>query len=435
MKNVCFILILSVCFFAVVISLKSSLSASLEKEKSQVSIKLVKSHSKNHARSMKYLNEMQKALKLDNDMTYYLKKDDDNDFLSVKKQSDDIRKKKRFPLNLKNYKNTQYTANIAIGTPPQEIPVILDTGSGNVWVNSALCESDYCKKNEHFFDRKLSSTFQKEKDLTLEIEFASGKVSGEFNKDTFYLGDIKIEHQRFGEIIKEEGDVFNDTKFGGIIGLGFSSLTSFDTILPFDNIINNHLVDHNIMTFFYSLNEDTSAKVTIGYIDKSLYKGQLHYFKVIEQYYWTIALKDIQYNNKSLGLCDDGCKAAIDTGTTLITGPPNSVKKLLKESAIEDDCSGYDNFKSFTFVMEDINGETINFTLKNKNTLIDRALDSDTNKEKCTLKIGPIDIGEPHGPIWVIGDIFMQQFYTVFDRDQVAVGFARANHKEKVENY
>jgi hypothetical protein len=249
-------------------------------------------------------------------------------------------------------------------------------------------------------------------------------VQGEINRDTFNLGHLQIPKQKFGEILNERGNVFASGKFSGILGLAYPSMAAYGITPVFDSIINNKLLIHNVMTFFYSTDSFTDGQITLGFIDKTKFNGDLKYYKVIDKFYWAIKLDDVLLNGKSLGLCSDGCTAVVDTGTSLITGPTSDLSRLLKAITVEDDCSGYENAEDVTFVLS---GDK--YTLKGKDYILKKKMSSGAHK--CRAMMMPLDVPPPHGPVWIFGDVFMQKFYTVFDRDRNAVGFADAVHEEK----
>jgi len=331
---------------------------------------------------------------------------------------------KKIPL--RNYKNTQYVGAISVGTPEQSVPVIFDTGSGNLWVTSSLCKSFACASHPSY-NRADSSDFKKI-GLGVKVTFGTGRIAGQINQDTFTLGNIKIPRQKFGEILREDGSVFQAGKFSGILGLAYPKMAAYGIVPVFDNIIDQKLLKKNIMSFYYSFNEDTDGEITLGYIDPNRFTGKLAYYPVIDKFYWTIKMDDIKIGGKSLGLCgDDGCRAIVDTGTSLITGPTRDLMKLLHAITVENNCDKYDTAEPVVFVFggDEYKLEVADYILKKEAG----------GKKFCRAMMMPLDVPFPHGPAWILGDVFMQKFYTVFNRDRNSVGFALANHDEQKKNY
>lgn len=353
-------------------------------------------------------------------------------------------------LPLTNYKNTQYTGSISIGNPPQKIDVIFDTGSSNFWITSSLCKTSSCKIHKAY-SHSQSSTAKLINDSKCEVEFGSGTIIGSFTEDTVRINNnIEIQSQAFGEIEEEIGDIFYKVKFSGIVGLAFPELSEYGYKSLFDNIINQKLLNKNWFSMYLTDSTDKEqSEFILGEPDQKYYVGNIHWVKVSKKQFWEIKLDDILINGKNINLCTKGCNAAIDTGTSLITGPSNDIQTLLKEYLIMNSCNKEDlnSMPTISFVIGGIkyNLESKDYVLSSKKDKVSSFIEISSKKVKykslssslslnayentkdviCTRAFAPLDIEPPKGPIWVLGDVFIKKYFTIFNRDDNMIGFAR----------
>ena len=64
--------------------------------------------------------------------------------------------------------------------------------------------------------------------------------------------------------------------------------------------------------------------------------------KAVKKSSWTLKLEDVLVDGRSLGLCDAGCHALVDTGSSLSAAPSDSVARIAKRLALQSDCSRLD---------------------------------------------------------------------------------------------
>lgn len=324
----------------------------------------------------------------------------------------------------KDFQDSEYYGMITIGTPPQNFTVIFDTGSANLWVPSVEC-NDYkvspgCQ-NHNKYNHNDSSTYVKV-GKGFFLPYGSGTVLGFLSEDTARFGPITVTKQEFGEVTVEPGAVWQESPFDGLCGMGYPQLAFPPGVTPpFDNMMKDHDFKNNEFSVFLSSKQggDTSALI-LGGTDSTYYSGDVFFTKLNPLQpllgYWLITGDEIQVNGNNTGVCKN-CGLVVDTGTSVLTGPPSQIGPLLKAVGnVSSDCSNVDQMPTITFV---IGGKSFDlgpdfYVLKATNS---------NGAQECQLGIQALN---PGIPLWILGDPFIRKYYTVFDRTNNQVGFATA---------
>ncbi|KAL1455056.1 hypothetical protein WDU94_009176 [Cyamophila willieti] len=328
-----------------------------------------------------------------------------------------------YPEPLKNYLDAQYYGVVSLGTPPQEFKVIFDTGSSNLWVPSKHCSllNLACWTHSTYTD-SASSTFKKN-GTEFAIRYGSGSVSGYLSQDTLRIGNLTIKSQTFGEAIQEPGLTFVAAKFDGILGLGYDNIAVDGVEPPFYNIIQQKLLEKNIFGFYLNRNPDdeNGGEIMFGGIDQEKITGDVTYSPVSRKGYWQFKVDAI--NMKENVYCSN-CQAIADTGTSLIVGPTEviaEVNKLIGSTSVINGANivNCDQMKAMPNVDIVVGGKTFTLTPNDYVLKITQA-----GYSLCLSGFTGMDIPPPNGPLWILGDIFIGKYYTVFDMDNNQVGFA-----------
>ena len=109
-------------------------------------------------------------------------------------------------LPLKDYMNTQYFAEVSVGTPSQVFTVVPDTGSSNLWLYSKSCNAIPCWYHTTY-DSAASSTYKAD-GKPFGITYGSGSITGTVSSDVAKLGNVEVDAMQFGEVTAVSGVAF-----------------------------------------------------------------------------------------------------------------------------------------------------------------------------------------------------------------------------------
>jgi hypothetical protein len=308
--------------------------------------------------------------------------------------------------NLTDFENLQYFGTIGLGTPPQYFTVMFDTGSSNLWVKG--------------FNTSTSSSIEND-GRQFTIKYLKGQCLGIMYKDslTFPGSNAKaVVEQEFANVYYDSESGSED--FNGIFGLAWPSIAVLKVTPPFFNMKYQGVVDNGIFSFHLQLEDNQSTgELIFGGYDSSKFMGSLSCHSLLSEQYWTVSMSTVKAGDKR----SSASAAVIDSGTSLIVGPSDSVSHLVGgnvgaisqgEGLYSVDCGSVGKLPNLEFEIDGI-------LYKIPPSMY--VFPSDSGATQCLLGISGSD---GVGDLWILGQVFMRQYYSVFDAEQGSVGFARA---------
>uniref|UniRef100_A0A5F5PGP5 Pepsin A n=1 Tax=Equus caballus TaxID=9796 RepID=A0A5F5PGP5_HORSE len=318
---------------------------------------------------------------------------------------------------LENYMDEAYFGTISIGTPAQEFTVIFDTGSSNLWVPSIYCSSLACSDHNRF-NPEDSSTYRATSE-SVSITYGTGSMTGVLGYDTVRVGGIEDTNQIFGLSETEPGSFLYYAPFDGILGLAYPSISASGATPVFDNIWDQGLVSQDLFSVYLSSDDESGSVVMFGGIDPSYYTGSLHWVPVSNEGYWQITMDSVTVNGESIA-CSGGCQAIVDTGTSLLAGPTSAIDNIQSYLGFSEDSSGEgviscSSIYSLPDIVFTLNG--VEFPLRPSAYILEE-------DDSCISGFEGMDLDTSSGELWILGDVFIRQYFTVFDRANNQIGLA-----------
>lgn len=365
-------------------------------------------------------------------------------------------------LQLADLYGAEYVGELAVGmfegSPQARLRVIYDTGSTDLWVLSDLCDKPPCtNEGRHTYNHRMSETFRApEQPMQLATAYGSGEIHGMAGFDDVRIGPIEVREQAIGLIAEESGNAFESLPFDGVVGLGFPKLSNVRGLGDeplLENLVRSENLPLPWFAFYLHKDPTEGGAVLWGGVDDRLYEGPLRWFPVVEEAYWTLDFMSFQIGDYSFDFTEttktvqdfDGHvtvlrtppmwqkpQLIVDSGTTFFTAPGYLFSAISSDSGFGvQQCSQLKDLPALVLGVRDDTGEKQEITIPASEYMVKTRKD-----DLCMPGVIRMDVPEDEQPMFLVGEVFMRHYFTVFSRGRGSepsrVGLARAKQETSV---
>ncbi|KOS21952.1 Candidapepsin [Escovopsis weberi] len=348
------------------------------------------------------------------------------------------RAEKSVDVTLENLR-TFYSIEVGLGTPPQSVTVLVDTGSSELWVNPDCAHARspaLTKQCQSFgrYDPSRSKTppigpFGGESiqygDVSDPLTVTS--VNVRYFLDNVSFGGAQIKNQTFGVVVSSQGQA------QGILGLAPDVHGGFNGTLPYSLLLNTMAEQGLISSRAFSLDlrhfDSQTGAIIYGGLDRSKFIGYLTRRPLVTGIQGETRLA---VNVDSVGLTNQASTASFalapeDAGFILDSGTTLSRMHSAVAAPILDALGAQDGGDGIFFVpcrMRNIQG-SVDFAFGNTTIrvpLSDFIFADDIAGDTDYCPVGMVMTTDQQ----ILGDTVLRAGYFVFDWDNREVHLAQA---------
>lgn len=409
------------------------------------------------------------------------------------------------------YYRSAYFGEIAVGAPQaQKFNVVFDTGSGHLVLPSTLCRSKTCSQHRRY--KRRASVMAKDIDADgtpvarkqardqISVSFGTGEITGIFVEDQVCFGDslfsrsdvqthgasmlqigreqiskqplpleesveVKPEEREKGSCFKLRlvaamdmtEEPFADFEFDGVLGLGLTGLSQTPEF-NFANVAGQAGAlgtsdGPQIFSVFLGYSNLEKSEITFGgWQTEHLEDGENMTWCTVHEPqlgYWQLQVFSLVANGKVIDFCAQGCRAIVDTGSSLVA-VPTAMRAELWQALVHDadadgNCNGTEptlevDLGNFTVTLRpedyshpdppdvsDHHNDSAEGTTHDAG--VEHATSEANDPLRCVPMLMNLDLPDPLGPkTLILGEPVLQRYYTAFDSALHRIGFGKAKH-------
>ncbi|RYP41386.1 hypothetical protein DL767_001024 [Monosporascus sp. MG133] len=347
-----------------------------------------------------------------------------------------------------------YYAEVSVGTPPQTVRLVVDTGSSDVWVldsNADLCTSRSMQEVHGggciaTFDPSESSTYTALSDAPFQIAYLDGSsANGTYFQDHINIGGTEIESLQMG--LAEEATINS-----GLLGIGYS--TNVAARDPYPNIIDlleeQGLIAIRAYSLWLNAYSADIGTLLFGGVDTEKFVGELIAVPILpdsrtgiyHSFAVTLSSLVLNYTDGNTDIIiQQPMPVILDSGTTLTYLPRRIAYNIFSAlGAVDDtlytglvyiDCAYLRSGLTFDFQFGGRSGPLVRVpvnevVLDNIGEYVEMGLPIPPGMpfadDVCSFGIHPADQG-----IYLLGDTFLRSAYVVYDLENHVVAMAQAH--------